>query len=139
MTFKNWNNFPINKIYTPFFYKNFYLLYLAQNVHILFFQDNDCKCVYLFSLSEPCDIPKKYRHKISTWWNYVNVKIEDVLKIMLNIKVFRKSIFNKLSPMILLYEWVDRRWLFQLFWVILERQYIFLCQLVLKGSKPDAH
>ena len=67
MTFKNWNNFPINKIYTPFFYKNFYLLYPAQNVHVLFFQDNDCKCVYLFSLSEPCDIPKKYRHKISTW------------------------------------------------------------------------
>ena len=43
------------------------LLYPAQNVHILFFQDNDCKCVYLFSISEPCDIPKKYRHKISTW------------------------------------------------------------------------
>ena len=115
------------------------LLYLAQNIHILFFQDNDCKCVYLFSISEPCDSPTKYRHKINTWWNYVNVKFEDVLKIMLNIKVFRKSIFNKLSPMILLYEWVDRRWLFQLFWVILERQYIFLCQLVLKGSKPDAH
>ena len=115
------------------------LLYLAQNIHILFFQDNDCKCVYLFSISEPYDIPTKYRHKISTWWNYVNVKIEDVLKIMLNIKMFGKSIFNKLSPMILLYEWVYRRWLFQLFWVILERQYIFLCQLVLKGLKPDAH
>ena len=140
MTFKNWNHFPINKIYTPIFFTDIdNIPYLAQHVLIIFFQDNDCKCVYLFSISEPCDIPTKYRHKISTWWNYVNVKIEDVLKIMLNIKMFRKSIFNKLSPMILLYEWVDRRWLFQLFWVILERQYIFLCQLVLKGSKPDAH
>ena len=126
-------------IYSIFFTNIDNLLYPAQNMHILFFQDNDCKCVYHFLISEPCDIPTKYRHKISTWWNYVNVKIEDVIKIMLNIKMFRKSIFNKLSPMILLYEWVDRRWLFQLFWFILERQYIFLSQLVLKGSKLDAH
>ena len=66
MTFKNWNNFPINKIYTPFLNLD-KLLYPAQNVPIIFFEDNDCKCVYLFSISKPYDIPTKYRHKISTW------------------------------------------------------------------------
>ena len=56
MIFKNWNHFPINKICTPFFFTDIdNLLYPAQNVHTIFFQDNDCKYVYLFLIFEPCD------------------------------------------------------------------------------------
>ena len=105
------NHFPIKKNILHFFTDIDNLLYPAQNVHIIFFQDNDCKCVYLFSISKPCDIPTKYRHKISTWWNYVNMKIGDVINIMLNIKMFKKSIFNKSC---------------------LQWSSLFLCQLVLK-------
>ena len=56
----------MNKIYTPFFIDIDSLLFLAQEVHIIFFQDSDCKHVYLLQIFEPCNIPTKYRHEIST-------------------------------------------------------------------------
>ena len=39
----------MNKLYTPFFFLTNIdnLLYPTQDMHVLLFQDNDCKCAYL--------------------------------------------------------------------------------------------